>query len=377
MPYQLKLEGVPAGYAMQDATGTEGSPVPVVVREFSSSDDGELFVSRLEGLPSALLSKASPQVKPSQIDHLLAIIRPDLSTTLYVNELSLVVKARSARSIKAGEPVSEDDLADIAELTFPGVDISDDAAVVFLFSVNWRKALFFDLAPVAPGGSPRDYNLQQTFGGFFAFLSNLGVFSLDEAAWSTLLTNDWFPFVSLPKALVKTLVGRARGSGVLDILVPEVAAAVRERLPAMLDRWAKRPEYEPHIELLNHAAQRFQLGDPTSAVAIVFPRIEGLLRSIYAGLALVGKPTPKRLAGCLLHTGTADLQPYSWLLPTRFRRYLAEAYFADFQPDQPARLSRHSIGHGVAGAADFNEKHAAIGFLILDQLFYLLGPCGP
>jgi hypothetical protein len=55
-----------------------------------------------------------------------------------------------------------------------------------------------------------------------------------------------------------------------------------------------------------------------------------------------------------------------------FQKYLDEAYFAHFEPGKPARMSRTSVGHGVADAADFNQKAACIGFLVLDQLFYFL-----
>src|SRR2546422_10094726 len=114
---------------MHDATGVEGQSVDVAVREFTSSDDGELFVTRLEGLPATLIHKLPVQVQPSQVDHLLALIRSNLSATVYLNELNILAKIQATRPISPGEPVREDDVADIAELTFKGVEVPPDVAV--------------------------------------------------------------------------------------------------------------------------------------------------------------------------------------------------------------------------------------------------------
>jgi hypothetical protein len=47
MPYEISLDERLAGYALEDATGVEGHPTKIVVQEFTSSEDGELFISRL------------------------------------------------------------------------------------------------------------------------------------------------------------------------------------------------------------------------------------------------------------------------------------------------------------------------------------------
>ncbi len=168
MPYKIQLTEKPAGYASEDATGIEGHPVKVVVCEFTSSEDGELFISRLEGFPNILISKlpAGANVRPSMIDHLLAIIQRDLSATVYVNELSMLIRARAARSIQAGEPVLEDDITDINEIEFQGVDIPKNAAVVCLLSFGWRKGLFFDFTPVASDEAEREYDLGKLLGSY-------------------------------------------------------------------------------------------------------------------------------------------------------------------------------------------------------------------
>src|SRR3990172_1724694 len=119
MPYEIRFDSPPAGYALDSAQG-KGSRLRVTFREFTSTEDGELFVSRLEGFPNQILSMLPPDPNrtPSKIDHLLAIIRPDLSAMVYINECDLLLRIRAARAIKAGEPVFEDDIADIESLQF-------------------------------------------------------------------------------------------------------------------------------------------------------------------------------------------------------------------------------------------------------------------
>src|SRR5208337_4431367 len=60
MPYQVKLDFTPAGYALESAT--PGERADVAVREFTSSEDGELFISRLEGFPSDILGRRRCEV---------------------------------------------------------------------------------------------------------------------------------------------------------------------------------------------------------------------------------------------------------------------------------------------------------------------------
>lgn len=130
--------------------------------------------------------------------------------------------------------------------------------------------------------------------------------------------------------------------------------------------------FAKHIDLLEHAAAEFREGDFVSATAILYPRIEGLMRDLHVQVGAKEKATQTALAERLVEKGKAELHQYSWLLPDLFKRYLKEAYFAGFEPGTPAKLSRHTVGHGVANAVDFNEKAATIGFLIVDQTFWFL-----
>lgn len=373
MPYEIRFDSPPAGYALDSATG-EGSRVRVVFREFTSTEDGELFVSRLEGFPNQILSMLPPHPDrtPSRIDHLLAIIQPDLSAMVYINECDLLLRIRAARAIKAGEPVFEDDIADIESLQFRDVKLPADAAVLCVVSAGWRKGLFFDFAPLGPGAPQREYDLEKLLGSYYAYLTNQGVFRLDEGAWHNLLGQQWFPFVSLRKALVKRMVASARAGTQIDQLLPEIAEAVTAKAPDLPIRWSTSEILGPHHELLRHAVDKFLQRDYISTTAILYPRIEGILRSIHEMLKVPEKPTQKVLSRSAVESRSQELNVHSWLLPKMFQKYLEEVYFANFEPGKDAPLSRHSVGHGVAAATDFNQKAACIALLVVDQLFYLI-----
>ncbi len=374
MPYEFKLDAPPAGYAMHNAAGVEGNLAVIAVREFISSEDGELFISRLEGIPNQLIAKlpTEARVSPSTIDHLIAVIRPDLLTTVYVNECPVMMRARIGRRMEAGEVVYERDIVDIDAIEFRGAEFPEDAAVLCIFSAGWRKGMFYDFTPLGPDAPKRDYEIGKLLGSYYAYLKSQRVFSLDEDDWLFLIERGWFPFVSLPANLKTKIVEFAKSRDDLDRLLPELAAEVKRLVPTMLERWAESSLFEPHLGLLQHAVAEFNEEDYVSSTAILYPRIEGLLRTLHEALGIAEKASQKVLTAAAVEARATEFHRYSWLLPEMFRKYMSNVYFASFEPGKPATLSRNSVGHGVASANDFTMKGAVIGILILDQLFYFL-----
>ena len=79
MPFEITLDEIPAGYLH---SVHENGDAIVCISDFTSSEDGDFFISRLEGFPDKIISLLG--VKASIIDHLLAIIRPDKTATVYL-----------------------------------------------------------------------------------------------------------------------------------------------------------------------------------------------------------------------------------------------------------------------------------------------------
>lgn len=373
MPHEVKLNEIPAGYALE--TAQDGQPVSVAVREFTSSEDGELFISRLEGLPQQLLSLVSPVavLQASTIDHLVAVIRKDHSATVYVNECKVLTHVRVKRKIDKGEYVSEDDIADINRLTFEGVEVPPDAGVVCVFSSGWRKGFFFDVAPLDAEGSDREYDIEELLGSYMAYLGNQRLFSLDDGDWSFLIERGWFPFIGLPKRVNETLIDLAKSRADIDAALPQVVEAVEAAVPMFRDGWSGSEPLRPHLEFLIRALDRFAERDFISCASILYTRIEGILRANHEALGEKGSANKQDvLARMATEAREGELLPTSWLLPDPFRRFIRESYFADFTPGQPAAFSRNSVGHGIATPEQFNEKAACIGLLMVDQLLFFL-----
>ena len=182
---------------------------------------------------------------------------------------------------------------------------------------------------------------------------------------------QWFLFLGLRDSTINTLISHIRYGGDPDETLNDIASEVKERVPKMLNSWRKHSVFLPHIDILERSIDRFLDDDYISCTGLLFPRIEGILRTHHSGLGTHKSPSSKNLT----ESAVADKlkTDISLLLPHRFDDYLTEVYFKDFDPNSPdIGVSRHSVSHGVADASKFNQKSAVIGILIIHQLFYFL-----
>lgn len=375
MPFEIKFDKLPAGYL---ASVNEDGEAEVIVREFVSSEDGDLFISRLEGFPTQIVSMLplDAGISPGQIHHMLMILRRDKTATVYVNELKLIstirFSGRIRSSVRAGDPIYDDDILDIEKLSPEGIVIPADAGFLFIFSAGWRKGLFYDLSPISDTGSIRTYNIDTTLGRYFAYLNFQHLFKLSEDDWKLLFDQQWFPFTSLKTGTCKQLLNNVKHRQQVDNLLGKIASEVKESSDSMLVRWKSSSYISPSYNLLQQAMNRYLEEDFISATSIIYPQIEGVMRRVY-----YASNPPKRVKASKLaiHTVQSRLggdNEHSMLLPLKFSQYLQDVYFANFDPNQPAVMSRNSLAHGVADPEDYSLKAATIGILTLDQIFYFL-----
>ena len=205
---EIDLENPPAGYLLSSTK--KGEYAQVAYREFTSTEDGQNFIKRLEGLPNDILQRLPSQILPSQIDHMLAVCRRDGKADVYVNELDIHANIRIAKSMKAGEEVLKDDIVDIEDVKL-GVQIPDDAGVLFVFSIGWRKGLFYDFEPISGPDPPlRQYDVSAVFGQVYCHVLFQERFSISDAEWDALFSAQWFPFMGLSYKLIDTLTSHIR-----------------------------------------------------------------------------------------------------------------------------------------------------------------------
>ena len=375
MPFETKLQEMLAGYTMNGARQDE--LVQVIVREFTSSEDGDFFISRLEGLPSMLIGLLPPenQILCSMIDSLLAIIRRDQTVTIFVNEVPIRLGVRAKRHMRAGQTVLLDDIAAIEDCEFVGVEIPPDAGVVCLFSQGWRKGLYYDLEPLhSETPRPRDYDLSKMLAQHFAYLNFQHLFKITDDEWDRMIGQGWFPFISMRQATVNELIGHLREGFKLDELTERVAEEFQLSLPDKLSAWKSNPFFEPHFKVFEKAVGEHLQGDYITSTSILFPRLEGLMRTYHLTVNNPIEANSHSLVTSVTDGSEAAKDTYSLFLPKNFRRFLKEVYFARFDSRNPAGLSRNTISHGVAPLDEFTLKWSLIGLLILDQLFYYMRP---
>lgn len=373
MPYEIKFENVPAGTCIEAVRG--GGTVKIRTVEFVSEEDGDTLVERLEGLGSDILRRlpANPPIQPSQVQHLLAIISRDGSATVYLNELNTRGQVQVKKDIKKGDAVFVDDIADVHRLEFEGVTIPRDSGIVFIFAVGWRRAMFYDLAPLLPKkGEEREYDVATTLAQFYTYLMFQRRFTISDQTWQNLSDGQWFPFITLKESTIQKLISHAANGWPLDDLSEAIAGEVKDVLPAMRARWKASPAFADHISFLEQATERYLAGDFLSATSLLYPRIEGLLRSHQRLTDPAGHASQKGLAGSAVRVAEDERHSSTPLLPGRFRQYLESVYFASFNPSDPKiRVSRNSVGHGVVASEECSLKAATISLLIVDQLWYL------
>ena len=365
---KIDLGKPPAGYVLTSAK--EDEYAQIAYREFISTEDGQYFIKRLEGFPNNILQRLPSQINPSQVDHMLAICYRDGKANVCVNKLlELSAIARLRRPVKAGQNVMKDDFADVERLEL-GVSIPNDAGFAFVFSVGWRKGLFYDFEPIyGQDPQPRQYDVGAVLGQVYCHVLFQERFSIADAEWDALFSAQWFPFVGLKHDMIETLINHIQSGWDLDEELDNIVSETKRRLPEMLDGWRSKSSFLPHMEILERAVERFQNDDHVSCTGLLYPRIEGILRTHHTSLGTQAHPSPNSLTESAVASKIKNDK--SLLLPHRFAAYLRDVYFAGFNPNaQNIDISRHSVGHGVAAASKFDQKSAVIGILTVHQLSY-------
>jgi hypothetical protein len=278
---------------------------------------------------------------------------------------------RICRAVEKGEGITKNDVVDIDRLEL-NVDIPNDVGVLFLFSVGWRKGLFYDFGPVGgPSPEPRSYDLASLLGRGFCHVAFQERFGIADADWDKLFAAKWFPFAGLGHDMIEALVAHVRGGWDPDEKLDDIVSSLKTRVDDMVKVWREHPSFAPHIEIFERAVERFKGDDFVSCTGLLFPRIEGLMRTHHTSLGVSTRPSPDNLAATAVSSKIANEQ--CLLLPHKFARYLQEVYFANFNPvAHDIDVSRHSVAHGMANVAQFDRKSAAIGILVVHQLFYFL-----
>jgi hypothetical protein len=227
-------------------------------------------------------------------------------------------------------------------------------------------SLFFDFGPLAPGGVPRTADLEVLFGHLFGRLMFDEYFTLQEDAWDQLFEWGFFPFVLLEISHRERLFDHARHGDPIDSLVASICDDLQTRIVERIDTWQDSAVLRPHLPFINVAAQRYADSDFVSCIQVLYPRIEGVLRSCLSSV----NPGCKAIQKNLARTAGMLSGDLSLLIPRRFEKFLEQFFFRNFNVNvDDVPLSRNTVAHGVSNIDDYNLAKATVGFLSSRPLY--------
>jgi hypothetical protein len=251
MSRTIELPHLPFGLATTHATA--GETVMVQRAGMYSSEDGEQFVQVLEGMSVEypVFGIGPDRIDPSQVNHFLAVIRPDRHATLYCNELQIAARVRNNRvsrdGIQAGELVFGNDIGDVEEVEIRDaannpIQIPDDHGFCFILSHRWRKALIFDYDVFEPNPRRRTERLPRVFGQVLARLMFQEMYAASDAQWSRLFAWGWFPFIGLTHHHRQQLLSWATTDRYPASLLEEICRAFTANLEDRIELSWQRPD---------------------------------------------------------------------------------------------------------------------------------------
>lgn len=367
MVFETKLEILPVGYA--ESSARKGEKVPISRFGFLSSGDGDTFIKRLEGFLQGLLNNIYNNnnviISPSLIDNMLVIINDKKIAKIYINYINIKSIVRVKNIMEKGSPVFSDDILDIREVSID-VDIPKDQGFFFYFSVGWQKAIIYDFEPLWLSEKKiREYNINSLFGSAFSYLMFQKRFTLSDIAWMNLLNQKWFLFCHLDNSIIDEIINHADNKWDIDDLLEKISDNTKRLIKNTKLFGNNLNIFGDHIGLINRAINDYEKDDFVSCISILYPRIEGILRSFYLNSGNENKIRQTRLIEAAVANNDEHKKLYSLLMPERFKTYLESVYFADFCPGSKPEVSRHSIAHGEAKFESFDKKSATIAILIL------------
>jgi len=345
----------------------------ILERAFVCSDDPTFY------LYSDQISKMF--LKDCFVDNVynyLILIHRDLSADVYVN-FPLQAKMMMKRAVKAGEPIYQNDIADIAELRFPGITMEEKDCVIFSFKKGWKFGLFFDLGPADRESTIDIDRLFHDLGTYYRYLGFQELYSVIENTplFERMFADGWFPFIQLLGGDYEELAKCYKNEiGLQDEVNRFAAKFDRQRISTFTERWWNSPIFQKKKSILNAGIEAYLLATETgyiNCVKTLYSEIEGIVRIRYVE-DRGSNPTFAQLVEYVKDKAQGKFGPRGTLgFPEEFYQYLKEPVFKNFdlQTGQVV-LSRHSVSHGVADQKQYTRTKALQAILILDQMYFYL-----
>lgn len=291
----------------------------------------------------------------------LILTHRDLSADIYVN-FPFQVKMMTKRELKAGEPIYQNDIADIAELRFPGLDIKGSDSVIFFFKKGWKFGLFFDFNPADRKSIIDIKCLSHDLGSYYRYLTFQELYSVlgNKPLFEPMFADGWFPFIQLLRGdfeeLAKCYEHKSDFPSNVDRFLSRFD---KDRIKTFVDRWWRNQLFERKRGILEAGIDAYLLETEAgyiNCVKTLYSEIEGIVRIRYvedkgkdpnfAQLQEYVKEKAQGKFGLRKSLGFSE----------EFYRYLKEIVFTNFDlTTGEVKLSRHSVSHGVADQTQYTR----------------------
>lgn len=331
----------------------------------------------MDEISSAFLNEwlIKNKFKESIISNCLIFFDKDGQADIFINcptKIDVTVKDSSINRVT----INREDISDIHKVTFSGVHLRPELAVIYIFSNGWRKGVYFNFLPIDTSVSAESENLNEIFGRYFAYLIFPEIYRYQEIPdlKLKLYQAGWFPFIRLLGHPFNEIFNALKNNlPISDFEANIIALFKRDIINSMLNSWINNQNYKKRESILKNGIEEYFEGDYISAIHVLSPCIEGILQDLSFNVNVDGNSGEKLTTKLLLYLKSKHYET-RLMLPENFKEYLIKSYFSKFDRNaEDIKLSRHSIAHGaVTDKEEFTQVRTLQYILILDQLsFYL------
>ena len=360
------------------------------------TSDQPMFYKYIEEISNLFLYPPEYKINVNSINSFLILIHRDLSADIFLDNFPIEIRCRSKRTLKERTLISYNDIADIIELRFPGIDIQESDQGICCLKIGWKFGLYFNfvrnphLVQKEIGSSEFEeaelevsniVQMQTQLGQLYRYLVFQYVYqSLEsEPVFEKIVAEGWFPFVEILGNEYKTLFETYQNDKfTYDDKVKNLLDSFNEtRLRKITDKWWENPFFLEKRDLIQAGIDAFlrsTKSDYINCIKTLYSEIEGIMRSLYYQDSGERTRSIQKLIDRLIEVGERNTKDdQSLLLPQYFLNYLTESIFKEFDPTTgEVDLSRHSALHGVALGEDYKPERALQALLTLDQIYFYL-----
>ncbi len=368
----VQLQGRILGYSLSSTR--KGEEVQILVKGMTSTENGDLHIKCLEGLPQDILSMMDENIMPVDIKNMIVLISHDLKAKVYINETEIISNAYGkAKKVEKGQTVTKDDIYGIERTKLGDISFPDDHAYFCVLSFGWDKAYIFDFTPLDNRKKKKkkiEYDVEEFIGSKLSYLLFKKIHTISDSDWEEILKQNWFPFSSLKYSTIESIINYAESGSNIDDLIETIEKEILIYFEDFIPTWKENEKLNPIVGFLESVIERHNAEDYVSSISIMYPQIESLIRQDFIkDHSDKKRQNQSALVEHITEKTMNSLSSFSIYIPHRFKKYLEEVYFKDFTASsQDNQISRNSVAHGASSIDKYGKKESLLGLLIFSQI---------